>query len=106
MRVEVLLTLILLLAIVLRFMFLDLKLLLHDEGVHAGFSYQLTTTGEYSYNPVYHGTLLYYVISAMFSIFSLCCKENMPIIMITFAVFVIYLLWMKKFTHQRTGGNI
>ncbi|HJJ35628.1 MAG TPA: TIGR03663 family protein [Methanocorpusculum sp.] len=28
----------------------------------------------------------------------LCCKENMPIIIATFAAFFIYLLWTKKFT--------
>ena len=190
-KVEYILLLILILAAVLRFMFLDLKLFHHDEAIHAWFSYQLMTTGEYTYDPVYHGPFLYYVTSAMFSLFGasdlvgrilpcifgcalipllywiyrmhfinrkvvclaslfiaispcmiyfsrflrndtfviffsllmvaallawmtkkkwywlalaglaaalgLSCKENMPLIILTFVIFLIYLLWTKKF---------
>ncbi|MDO5847585.1 MAG: TIGR03663 family protein [Methanocorpusculum sp.] len=191
-KVEYILLAILLLAIAIRFSCLDLKLFHHDEAIHAWFSYQLMTTGEYIYDPVYHGPFLYYITSAMFSLFGdsdlvgrilpcvfgcalipllywiyrmrflsgkvvciaslfiaispmmvyfsrflrndvfiiffsllliaamlawmtrkkwywlvlagiaaafgLCSKENMPIIIITFAVFFLYLLWSKKFT--------
>ncbi|HZD42425.1 MAG TPA: flippase activity-associated protein Agl23 [Methanomicrobiales archaeon] len=61
--------LILIVAFVLRFAFLDLKLFHHDEAIHAWFSYQLLTQGTYTYDPSYHGPLLYFVTASMFSLF-------------------------------------
>ena len=189
-KVEYILLVILLIAIAVRFCCLDLKLFHHDEAIHAWFSYQLLTTGEYIYDPVYHGPFLYHVTAGMFALFGatdlvgrilpcvfgcalipllywiyrmkflsgkvvciaslfialsptmiyfsrflrndvfviffsllliaamlawitrkkwywlslasaaaalgICCKENMPIIILTFAVFFIYLLWSRK----------
>jgi uncharacterized protein (TIGR03663 family) len=66
---EHLFILIFILALVLRFAVLDLKLLHHDEAVHAWFSYQLLTTGAYTYDPMYHGPFLYYVTAGMFFLF-------------------------------------
>ncbi len=60
---------ILVIAIVVRFAFLDLKLFHHDEAIHAWFSYKLLTEGTYMYDPVYHGPFLYYVTSGMFALF-------------------------------------
>ncbi|HJJ37460.1 MAG TPA: TIGR03663 family protein [Methanocorpusculum sp.] len=68
-RVEHVIFATLLLAIVLRFAFLDLKLFHHDEAIHAWFSYQLLTTGNYLYDPVYHGPFLYYITASMFAVF-------------------------------------
>lgn len=59
---------ILILAAVLRFAFLDLKLFHHDEAIHAWFSYKLLTTGVYVYDPSFHGPLLYYVTAGMFAL--------------------------------------
>ena len=53
----------------IRIIFLDLKLLHHDEAIHAWFSYELLTTGAYVYDPMYHGPLLYYLMSTVFSLF-------------------------------------
>ncbi|HJJ59957.1 MAG TPA: TIGR03663 family protein [Methanocorpusculum sp.] len=197
-KVEYVLLAILLLAIAIRFSCLDLKLFHHDEAIHAWYSYQLMTTGEYMYDPTYHGPFLYYITSAMFSLFGdsdlvgrilpyvfgcalipllywiyrmrflngkvvciaslfiavspmmvyftrflrndifiiffsllliaamlawmtkkkwywlvlagiaaafgVCSKENMPIIIVTFAVFFLYLLWSKKFTLPKNWG--
>jgi len=61
--------LILILAFVLRFAFLDLKLFHHDEAIHAWFSYDLLTKGAWSYDPSYHGPFLYFVTAGMFAIF-------------------------------------
>ncbi len=61
--------LILLTALVVRFLFLDLKLFHHDEAIHAWFSYRLLTEGTYTYDPVYHGPFLYYVTAGMFALF-------------------------------------
>ncbi|MFA4859605.1 flippase activity-associated protein Agl23 [Methanoregula sp.] len=59
---------ILLLAFVLRFWQLDLKLLHHDEAVHSWFCYQFLTTGAWQYDPSYHGPFLYYVTTGMFAL--------------------------------------
>lgn len=61
--------LILILAFVLRFAFLDLKLFHHDEAIHAWFSYDLLTKGAWSYDPSYHGPFLYFVTAGMFAVF-------------------------------------
>lgn len=191
-RVELIMLGILVAAIILRFAFLDLKLYHHDETIHAWFSYNLMTSGAYTYDPVYHGPFLYYVTAGMFSLFGdsdlvgrilpcvfgcaiipliywiyrmgylsgkvsciaalfvavapemvyfsrflrndvfviffsllmiaaflayiqkgkwyylalvggagalgLCCKENMPLIIVTFMIFFIYLWWTRKIT--------
>ncbi|HUU75606.1 MAG TPA: flippase activity-associated protein Agl23 [Methanoregulaceae archaeon] len=52
-----------------RFFALDLKLLHHDEAIHAWFSYELVTNGSYTYDPMYHGPLLYYLTAGMFYLF-------------------------------------
>ncbi len=58
-----------LLALLLRLAVLDLKLLHHDEAVHAWFAYKLMTDGSYAYDPMYHGPFLYYVTAGMFTLF-------------------------------------
>jgi len=55
-------------ALLLRFLVLDLKLFHHDEAVHAWFSFKLLTEGTYMYDPVYHGPLLYYTTAGMFAL--------------------------------------
>jgi uncharacterized protein (TIGR03663 family) len=61
--------LILIVAILLRFWQLDLKLLHHDEAIHSWFSYELLTKGAWIYDPSYHGPFLYYVTAGMFAAF-------------------------------------
>ncbi len=61
--------LIFLTALLIRFWHLDLKLLHHDEAIHAWFSYELLTTGAWAYDPSYHGPFLYYVTAGMFALF-------------------------------------
>lgn len=61
--------LIFLIAIILRFWQLDLKLLHHDEAIHSWFSYQLLTKSTWAYDPSYHGPFLYFVTAGMFSAF-------------------------------------
>jgi uncharacterized protein (TIGR03663 family) len=60
--------LILIIAFFVRFWHLDLKLLHHDEAIHAWFSYELLTRHAWAYDPSYHGPFLYYVTAGMFSI--------------------------------------
>lgn len=66
-RFEHLFVLIFIIALVLRFLFLDLKLFHHDEAIHAWFSFKLLMEGTYIYDPVYHGPLLYYTTAGMFA---------------------------------------
>ncbi len=60
--------LILILAFILRFLLLDLKLLHHDEAIHSWFSYTLLTEGAWKYDPSYHGPFLYFVTAGMFAL--------------------------------------
>jgi uncharacterized protein (TIGR03663 family) len=66
---ERLFLIILFIAILLRFLFLDFKLFHHDEAIHSWFSWELLTKGTWKYDPTYHGPLLYYLTAGMFSIF-------------------------------------
>ncbi|MDD1715736.1 MAG: TIGR03663 family protein, partial [Methanolinea sp.] len=66
---ETLFLLIVILAFFLRFFALDLKLFHHDESIHAWFAYDLLQKGAYVYDPMYHGPLLYYLTTGMFSLF-------------------------------------
>jgi uncharacterized protein (TIGR03663 family) len=58
--------LILVLTIFLRFFLLDLKLFHHDEAIHGWFSYRLLHEGIWTYDPSYHGPILYYATAGMF----------------------------------------
>jgi uncharacterized protein (TIGR03663 family) len=60
---------ILIAAFVVRFWQLDLKLLHHDEAIHSWFSYTLSTSGAWIYDPSYHGPFLYFVTAGMFDLF-------------------------------------
>ena len=60
--------LILILAFILRFWQLDLKLLHHDEAIHSWFCYELLTKGAWQYDPSYHGPFLYFVTTGMFAL--------------------------------------
>ena len=41
----------------------------HDESIHCEFAYTLLTQGQYSYDPTYHGPLIYYVMAPLFALF-------------------------------------
>lgn len=86
---------ILILAAVLRFAFLDLKLFHHDEAIHAWFSYKLLTTGVYVYDPSFHGPLLYYVTAGMFALFgdSDLVGRIVPALLGTLVVALVYPLY-------------
>lgn len=53
----------------LRLLQLDEKPLHHDETLHAWFSWQLATGNGYSYDPVYHGPVQFYVIALAYLLF-------------------------------------
>jgi uncharacterized protein (TIGR03663 family) len=55
----------------LRLVQLDEKPLHHDETLHAWFSWQLATGNGYSYDPVYHGPVQFYVIALAYLLFGI-----------------------------------
>lgn len=55
-------------ALVLRLADLAAKPLHHDESVHAWFSWVLLTTGNYEYDPVYHGPVQFYLGALMYAL--------------------------------------
>ncbi|MBT8507006.1 glycosyl transferase [Methanomicrobiaceae archaeon CYW5] len=79
-------------ALLVRFLFLDLKLFHHDEAIHAWFSYRLLTEGTYTYDPVYHGPFLYYATAGMFALFgdSDLIGRVLPAVLGTATVALVY----------------
>ncbi len=62
--------LILLLAAIVRFMYLDIKPPHFDEGINGWFRDQMTKTGYYAYDPTnYHGPLHFYILDASLTLF-------------------------------------
>jgi len=94
---------ILILAAVLRFAFLDLKLFHHDEAIHAWFSYKLLTTGAYEYDPSFHGPLLYYVTAGMFALLgdSDLVGRIVPALLGTLIVALVYPLHRLGYLDRR-----
>ncbi len=92
-------------ALVLRFLFLDLKLLHHDEAIHAWFSYELLTRGRYIYDPSYHGPLLYYLTSGMFSLFgdSDLVARILPALFGALIVPLVYYIYKLGYLDFRQG---
>jgi uncharacterized protein (TIGR03663 family) len=60
---------VLLIATLTRFAFLDARPMDHDESVHAWLSYDLLYEQRYSYDPAFHGPLLYFFTAGIFWIF-------------------------------------
>lgn len=56
----------LLVALLLRLFALGDRPLHHDESIHAWFSDHLLQTGEYKYDPVYHGPIQYFAVASSF----------------------------------------
>ena len=92
---ERLFLLILLIAVIVRFWQLDLKLFHHDEAIHSWFSYTLLTTGSWVYDPSYHGPFLYYITAGMFSLFgaSDLVARVMPALFGTLIIPLVYCIY-------------
>lgn len=93
---------ILLLAILLRFLFLDLKLFHHDEAIHSWFSWKLLTEGTWQYDPTYHGPVLYFLTAGMFSIFgsSDLVGRLLPALFGTFIIPLIYWIYRLGYLNK------
>jgi uncharacterized protein (TIGR03663 family) len=95
--------LILALTVFLRFYRLDLKLFHHDEAIHSWFSYRLLHEGIWTYDPSYHGPLLYYVTAGMFGIFGDgdLVARIVPSLLGTLIVALIYPLYRMGYLNRR-----
>ena len=60
---------IILLALISRFIFLSARPVHHDEGMLAYFAWKLSDFGEYIYTPQIHGPILFYIEALIFKIF-------------------------------------
>lgn len=77
----------------LRFYALDIRLFHMDEGAHGMISYRLLTTGNYRYDPAFHGPLLYYLTAGIFNIFgdSDYTARIIPAIFGSMLIMIVYL---------------
>lgn len=55
-------------ATIVRLYQLDVRPFHHDEAAVGSFAYKLFTSGNYTYNPVFHGPFIYYLTVAVFTI--------------------------------------
>ena len=100
---EVLFGLLVLATAFTRFYNLNLKLFHHDEAIHAWFSWELLTKGTYTYDPMYHGPLLYYITAGMFRIFgdSDLVGRLVPALLGVLIVVLVYFVYRLGYLDQR-----
>lgn len=100
---ERLFIIIFIIAIILRFIFLDLKLFHHDEAIHSWFSYRLLTQGEYQYDPVFHGPFLYYATAGIFWIFgdSDLIARIIPVVLGTLIIPLIFCIYRLGYLDKK-----
>ncbi|HOT94677.1 MAG TPA: TIGR03663 family protein [Methanoregulaceae archaeon] len=86
-----------------RFYRLNLKLFHHDEAIHAWFSYELLTKGTYTYDPMYHGPILYYITAGMFRLFgdSDLVGRLVPALLGVLIVVLVYFIYRIGYLDQR-----
>lgn len=86
-----------------RFALLNLKLYHHDEAIHAWFSYELLTKGSYTYDPMYHGPILYYITAGMFRLFgdSDLVGRLVPALLGVLIVVLVYFVYRLGYLDQR-----
>src|SRR5258705_1682080 len=82
----------------LRFFWLDLKPLHHDEGVNGFFLTNLVRDGVYKYDPAnYHGPTLYYIALPFVKIFGLQTSPIRVSVAIFGVLTVILALFLKRY---------
>jgi len=82
----------------LRFFWLGLKPLHHDEGVNGFFLTTLFRTGDYKYDPAnYHGPTLYYIALAFSKVFGLSTVPVRASVAIFGVLTVILIFWLRKY---------
>jgi uncharacterized protein (TIGR03663 family) len=87
--------LIILFALLIRLYDLGDRVFHHDESVHASFTLKLLNTGQYTYDPAYHGPFLFYSTAVVFHFLGIN-DTTARIIPALFGVATIPLLFLLK----------
>jgi len=87
--------LIILFALLIRLYDLGYRVFHHDESVHTSFTLKLLNTGQYTYNPAYHGPFLFYSTAVVFHFLGIN-DTTARIIPVLFGVATIPLLFLLK----------
>jgi uncharacterized protein (TIGR03663 family) len=82
-------------ALLIRFFNLGDRVFHHDEGVHASFTLKLLKTGQYKYDPAYHGPFLFHSTAVVFH-FLVINDTTSRLIPVFFRVATILLLFLLK----------
>lgn len=100
---EALFALVVLATAFVRFYHLNLKLFHHDEAIHAWFSYELLTKGTYTYDPMYHGPIIYYITAGMFRLFgdSDLVARLVPALLGVLIVVLVYFVYRLGYLDKR-----
>lgn len=88
------------LSLLLHFWGLGERTFHHDEAVHGHFAFQLALTGEYRYDPTYHGPVLFYIASRLFWILG----DTEFSARTTTAIFGVAMLWIAWRLRRPFGG--
>ncbi len=89
-------------ALALRLFELGERVFHHDESVHASFTLKLLETGEYSYNPAYHGPFLFHSTAAVFHFLGIN-DTTARLVPVFFGVATILLLFLLKKELGKSG---
>jgi len=87
--------LIILFALLIRLFDLGERVFHHDESVHASFTLKLLETGQYSYNPAYHGPFLFHSTAAVFYFLGIS-DTTARLIPVFFGVAVVLLIFLLR----------
>jgi len=89
-------------ALVLRMFELGERVFHHDESVHASFTLKLFNSGEYSYNPAYHGPFLFHSTAAVFHFLGIN-DATARLVPVFFGVATILVLFLLKKELGKSG---
>ncbi len=87
--------LIILFALLIRLFDLGERVFHHDESVHASFTLKLLETGQYRYNPAYHGPFLFHSTAVVFHFLGIN-DTTARLIPVFFGVATILLLFLLR----------
>ena len=87
--------LIVLFALLIRLLDLGERVFHHDESVHASFTLRLLETGQYRYDPAYHGPFLFHSTAAVFHFMGIN-DTTARLVPVFFGVAAILLLFLLK----------
>ena len=94
-KYKVLGLLIILFALLIRLFDLGDRVFHHDESVHASFTLKLLETGQYRYDPAYHGPFLFHSTAAVFHFLGIN-DTTARLVPVFFGVAAVILLFLLK----------